>query len=295
MLYDYLCQRKKPNGKSGTKEIELIQAAVESAKNAKTAVLLILGIGTIRNLTKAYEAVVRMVRLATHVTEADISAQHIEYAKNLGMTAAGFLIMAHMASTNKVVEQAKLMESYGADIVYVTASVGTLLPYQVREKIKALRCTLKPETAIGFHGHNNLSLALANSIIAIEEGAKYVDCSIRCLGAEAGNTQTEVLAGVFKKMRIDMEVDFYRIMALAEDIVGPMFSTNHEINRNNLMIGYAGVYSSFKLHAQRAANKFSVDVRDIFVELGRKGVIGGQEDMIVDVAAELNLERKRGI
>jgi 4-hydroxy 2-oxovalerate aldolase len=272
-------------GLSRTHEMELIEAAVSVCKQSKVAVLLLPGIGTIEDLKEAANIGVKMARIATHVTEADISAQHIAVSKELGLETVGFLMMSHMAPAEKLVEQAKLMESYGADVVYVVDSAGALLPHEVRERIRALRQSLKVD--IGFHGHNNLSLAMANTLVAIEEGAKRIDGSVRCLGAGAGNTQTEVLVAVLDRLRIQTGIDLYKMMDLAEDIVAPMLQVPQEITKDSLVLGYAGVYSSFQLHAQRAAKKFGIDSRDILIELGRLKVVGGQEDMIVDVAAEI--------
>lgn len=272
-------------GLSRTNELELIEAAVSVCQQAKVAVLLIPGIGTMKELKQAADLGVKMARIATHVTEADVSAQHIALSKELGLETVGFLMMSHMAPVEKLVEQAKLMESYGADIVYVVDSAGALLPHQVKERISALRQSLNIH--IGFHAHNNLSLAMANSLVAIEEGATRIDGSVRCLGAGAGNTQTEALVAVLDRLGIETGVDLYKIMDLAEDVVAPILQVPQEITRDSLVLGYAGVYSSFLLHAKRAANKFGVDSRDILIELGKRKVVGGQEDMIMDVAAEM--------
>ncbi|MCI0764321.1 4-hydroxy-2-oxovalerate aldolase [Bacillus sp. TL12] len=272
-------------GRSLVDEMKLIEAAVEECKQAKVAVLLIPGIGTIHELKQAKSVGARLVRVATHVTEADVSAQHIHFARELGMEVCGFLMMAHSAPVEKLVEQARFMESYGAQAVYVTDSAGALLPHEVRERIQALRQSLNIE--IGFHGHNNLSVAVANTIAAIEEGATRIDGSVRCLGAGAGNAQTEVLLAVLDRMGYKLDIDLYKMMDLAEDIVAPLLPGPQEIQKGSLVMGYAGVYSSFLLHAERAARKFGVDARDILIELGRRKVVGGQEDMILDVAAEL--------
>lgn len=272
-------------GKSLVDEMTLIEAAVDECKNSKIAVLLIPGIGTMNELKQAKDLGARLVRIATHATEADVSAQHISKARELGMEALGFLMMAHSVPVEKLVEQAKLMESYGAEAVYVTDSAGALLPNEVRERIKALRQTLDIE--VGFHGHNNLSVAVANTIAAIEEGATRIDGSVRCLGAGAGNTQTEVLVAVMERMGIDVGIDLYKMMDVAENIVGPIIPGSQEIKKGSLVLGYAGVYSSFLLHAERAGKRFGIDPRDILVELGKMKVVGGQEDMILDVAAEL--------
>lgn len=272
-------------GKSLVDEMKLIEAAVEECRQSKVAVLLIPGIGTVHELKQAESIGARLVRVATHVTEADVSAQHIHFARELGMEVCGFLMMAHSAPIQKLVEQAKLMESYGAQAVYVTDSAGALLPREVRERIQALRQSLNIE--IGFHGHNNLSVAVANTITAIEEGATRIDGSVRCLGAGAGNAQTEVLLAVLDRMGYTLDVDLYKMMDLAEDIVAPLLPGPQEIQKGSLVMGYAGVYSSFLLHAERAAHRFGVDARDILIELGKRKVVGGQEDMILDVAAEL--------
>ncbi|MGI8384234.1 4-hydroxy-2-oxovalerate aldolase [Robertmurraya sp. P23] len=272
-------------GFSRTNEMELIEAAAATVKQAKISVLLIPGIGTKQELKHAAQLGAKMVRVATHVTEADVAPQHIALAKDLGLETVGFLMMSHMAPTEKLVEQAKLMESYGADTVYVVDSAGALLPHEVKERIRALRQSLSID--IGFHAHNNLSLAMANSITAIEEGARRIDGSIRCLGAGAGNTQTEVLVAVLDRLGIQTGVDLYKMMDVAEEIVAPILEKPQEITKDGLVLGYAGVYSSFLLHAQAAARKFGIDSRDILVELGKMKVVGGQEDMILDVAAEL--------
>lgn len=272
-------------GRSLVNEMKLIEAAVEECRQATVAVLLLPGIGTVHELKQARELGAGLVRVATHVTEADVSAQHIHSARELGMETLGFLMMAHMAPVEKLVEQAKLMESYGAQAVYVTDSAGALLPDQVRERIRALRSSLDIE--VGFHGHNNLSVAVANTMAAIEEGATRIDGSVRCLGAGAGNTQTEVLLAVLERMGLQVGIDLYKMMDVAEDIVGPMLPRSQEINKGSLVLGYAGVYSSFLLHAQRAGKRFGVDPRDILIELGKRKTVGGQEDLILDVAAEL--------
>ncbi|MGE7884081.1 4-hydroxy-2-oxovalerate aldolase [Bacillus sp. NPDC094077] len=272
-------------GKSLVNEMKLIEVAVEECKQAKVAVLLIPGIGTIHELKQAKNVGAKLVRVATHVTEADVSAQHIQFARELGMEVCGFLMMAHSAPVEKLVEQAKLMEDYGAEAIYVTDSAGALLPHEVRERIRALRQSLNVE--IGFHGHNNLSVAVANTVAAIEEGATRIDGSVRCLGAGAGNAQTEVLLAVLDRMGYKLDIDLYKMMDLAEDVVAPLLPVPQEIQKGSLVMGYAGVYSSFLLHAERAAKRFRVDARDILIELGKRKVVGGQEDMILDVAAEL--------
>ena len=247
--------------------MELIEAAVSVAGDSKIAVLLLPGIGTLTELKEAASLGAKMVRVATHVTEADVAPQHIAMGKELGMEAVGFLMMSHMAPVEKLVEQAKLMESYGADIVYMTDSAGYFLPEQVTERISRLRQELQCE--IGFHGHNNLSMAMANSVAAIKAGATRIDGSVRCFGAGAGNTQTEVLIAVCERMGIKTGIDLYKIEDLAEEIVAPLLPVTPTITREAITLGYAGVYSTFAYHAKRAAAQFGVDARDILIELGK--------------------------
>ena len=278
-------------GLSLTDEMKLIEAAVEAVNQAKIAVLVLPGIGTIDEMKQAAKLGIKMARIATHVTEADVSAQHLAAAKELGLETVGFLMMSHMAPTSKLVEQALLMESYGAETVYVVDSAGALLPHQVSERIHALKEHLSIN--IGFHAHNNLSLALANTLAAIDKGATRIDGSIRCLGAGAGNTQTEVLAAVLEKLGYQTGIDLYKTMDIAENIVAPILEKPQEITKDSLVLGYAGVYSSFLLHSQRAAKRFGIDSRDILLELGRRKVVGGQEDMIIEVAAEIASQREK--
>ncbi len=272
-------------GFSKEHDIALIRAAAEVAGDSKITVLLIPGIGTIHHLKEAYEAGARVVRVATHVTEADVSKQHIETAKALGMEAFGFLMMSHSASPEKVLEQALLMESYGADAVYVTDSAGAMLPSDVQNRIRLLRAHLNIE--IGFHAHNNLSLAVANTLVAIQEGATRIDGSICCLGAGAGNTQTEVLVAVLNRMGIETCIDLYQILDLADYVRANILPHPQDITTGSLVMGYAGVYSSFLRHANIAAEKVGVDARDILVELGKLNVVGGQEDTIIEVAQKI--------
>ena len=272
-------------GMSHTNEMNLISAASDVVSKAKIAVLLLPGIGTVQHLKEAATRGAKIARIATHVTEADVSKQHISFAKELGLEAVGFLMMSHMATTEKLLEQASLMESYGADVVYVVDSAGALLPHQVKERVQCLHNSL--DIPIGFHAHNNLSLAVANSLVAIEQGATRIDGSIRCLGAGAGNTQTEVLVSVLDRLKIQTGIDVYKMMDVAEEIVAPILQKPQEITREGLLLGYAGVYSSFLVHANKAAKQFKVDAKDILIELGKRKVVGGQEDMIVDIAAEM--------
>jgi 4-hydroxy-2-oxovalerate aldolase len=272
-------------GRSAADEAELLQAAGDVIKKAKLTVLLLPGIGTIEDLKMAADCGAQAVRVATHVTEADISQQHLEMAKKLGMMAVGFLMMVHMAPPEQVVEQAKLLESYGADYVNIADSAGALLPEGVAARVGAVAQALK--IPVGFHAHNNLSLATANSLAAIEAGATFIDGTCRGLGAGAGNTQIEVLTGVLEKKGYETGVDFYKIMDVAEDIVEPLMKRPQVISNAPLLLGYSGVYSSFLLHTYRAAERFHLDPRNILAELGRRKMVGGQEDMIVDVAYQL--------
>jgi len=270
-------------------EEELLRAAAEEMTQAKLAVLILPGIGVATDLEMAYECGARVARVATHCTEADISAEHIHIAKQLGMEVNTFLMMSHMIEPKQLLEQAKLMESYGADCINVVDSAGALLPDGVRARVATLKEGLNCK--VGFHGHNNLGLAIGNTLAAIEEGADYVDGSTCGLGAGAGNAQTEVLAAVLEKAGYETGVDLYKIMDAAEDVVLPILKRPIRVDRDSLTIGYAGVYSSFLLHARRAAERFGVDARDILMEMGRRKAVGGQEDLILIVAQELAAER----
>ncbi len=272
-------------GLSAVDELKLIEAAAEECQKSKVAVLLIPGIGIKDDLKNAISAGAKMARIATHVTEADVAAQHIAFSREMGLKTVGFLMMAHMAPVNVIVEQAKLFESYGAEIVYVTDSAGYLLPHQVTERIKALKEHIGCE--VGFHAHNNMSLAMANSLAAIEAGATYIDGSLRALGAGSGNTQTEVLIAVLERLGIQTGVNLYDIIDVANNVVAPYLPRPQEISGSSLIMGYAGVYSSFLLHTEKAAKQFGVDERDILVELGRRKTVGGQEDLIYEVAQGL--------
>lgn len=268
-----------------------IEAVASRMKHAVVSVLLIPGLGTMRELDEAYEAGARSVHVATHCTEADTAPQHIAHARKLGMDTSGFLMMAHLNDAEGLTEQGLLMESYGAQTVYVTDSAGAMLGEDVRAAIASLRAALKPETEIGFHGHHNLGLAVSNSVIAIEEGASRIDASLAGLGAGAGNCPTEVLAAVLDRMGVETGVDLFKVMDAAEDIVVPFMDQIVRADREALTLGYAGVYSTFLLHAKRAAERFGIPARDILVELGARKMIAGQEDMIIDTAMTLAKER----
>ena len=267
-------------------------AVVPKMKQAKVSALLLPGIGTVDHLLMAKDLGVSCIRVATHCTEADVSQQHISKAADLGLDTVGFLMMAHMVPSETIVAQAKLMEGYGANCIYCTDSAGYMLPDEVSQKIGALRQALKSETEIGFHGHHNLGMGIANSLAALEAGARRIDGSVAGLGAGAGNTPLEVLVAVLERMGAEHGIDLYKIMDAAEDIVVPMMEHPIRIDRNALTLGYAGVYSSFLLFAKRAEQKYGVSARDILVELGRRGTVGGQEDMIEDLA--LTMAKQKG-
>ncbi len=270
---------------------EYISAVASRMKRAKVSVLLIPGLGTMKDLQAAFDAGARSVHVATHCTEADTSPQHIAYARKLGMDTTGFLMMAHLNDAAGIAAQGRLMESYGAHTVYVTDSAGYMLPEDVKARVGALRDALRPETEIGFHGHHNLGMGIANSIAAIEAGATRIDGSAGGLGAGAGNTPLEVFAAVCERMGIETGVDLFKLMDVAEDIIVPMMDHVVRVDRESLILGFAGVYSTFLLHAKRAAERFGVPARDILVELGRRKMIGGQEDMIQDTAMTMAKER----
>jgi 4-hydroxy-2-oxovalerate/4-hydroxy-2-oxohexanoate aldolase len=266
---------------------EYLRAVVPCLKRARVSALLLPGIGTVEHLKMAVDCGTKTIRVATHCTEADVAEQHIGMASKLGVDTVGFLMMAHMIPPEALLRQAKLMESYGANCVYCTDSAGTMLPEDVTARIGLLRAELRPETEVGFHGHHNLSMGVANSLAAIDAGAARIDASAAGLGAGAGNTPLEVFVAVLDRMGVVHGVDLYKVMDVAEDLVVPMMDAPVRIDRDALILGYAGVYSSFLLFAKRAAERYGVSSRDILVEMGRRKTVGGQEDMIEDVALDM--------
>jgi 4-hydroxy-2-oxovalerate/4-hydroxy-2-oxohexanoate aldolase len=266
---------------------EYLRAVVPKMKHAKISALSLPGIATIDELRMAVDCGVSTIRIATHCTEADISVQHIGMAKNLGVDTVGFLMMAHMNPPAALAEQARIMEGNGANCVYVTDSAGYMLPDDVRESVGALRDALDSDTEVGFHGHHNLGMGVANSVAAIEAGANRIDASVAGLGAGAGNTPMEVFVAVLDRMGVQHGTDLYGLMDVAEDLVVPLTEKPVRVDRDALTLGYAGVYSSFLLFAKRYEEQYGVPARDILVELGRRKTVGGQEDMIEDVALDL--------
>jgi 4-hydroxy-2-oxovalerate/4-hydroxy-2-oxohexanoate aldolase len=272
---------------------EYLTAVCKEMKNTKVSALLLPGIGTVDHLQMAVDCGISTIRIATHCTEADVSEQHLTMASQIkGLDKVGFLMMAHMIEADELVAQLKLMEGYGANCVYITDSAGYMLPDDVSSRVALARAELKPETELGFHGHHNLAMGIANSLAAVEAGANRIDGSLAGLGAGAGNTPLEVFIAVCERMGIETGVDLFKAMDIAEDKIVPMMDHLVRVDRDSLTLGYAGVYSSFLLFAKRSAEKYKLSTRDILVELGRRRTVGGQEDMIEDLA--LDMARERG-
>jgi 4-hydroxy 2-oxovalerate aldolase len=279
-------------GFSGTDEIELIRAAVDEATAARIAVLLLPGVGTVEDLKNAHAAGASVARIATHCTEADVSGQHFGAARELGMETVGFLMLAHRLEPDALARQARIMVDAGAECVYVVDSAGAMVLADAQARVQALLTEVGDQAQVGFHGHQNLSLGVANSVLAVQAGARQIDGALCALGAGAGNAPTEVLAATFDRLGLRTGVDVPGVLAAAEDVVAPFIPRLPWMDRSSIVQGYAGVYSSFLLHAQRAAERYGVPAHAILEKVGEAGYVGGQEDMIIDVALALREERE---
>ncbi|MET8249330.1 4-hydroxy-2-oxovalerate aldolase [Streptomyces sp. NPDC005202] len=279
-------------GFSKVDEIQLIRAAVDEATAAKIAVLLLPGVGTVENLKAAHEAGASVARIATHCTEADVSIQHFGAARDLGMETVGFLMLSHRIEPDALAKQARIMVDAGAQCVYVVDSAGALVLSDAQARVQALVHEIGAQAQVGFHGHQNLSLGIANSVLAYQGGAKQIDGALCALGAGAGNSPTEVLAATFERLGISTGVDVQGALAAAEDVVKPFIPRLPWMDRSSVVQGYAGVYSSFLLHAERASERYGVPAHEILQRVGEAGYVGGQEDMIIDIALQLSQERE---
>lgn len=274
-------------GFSLTPELELIKAAVDEAKQAEIAVLMLPGLGTIHDLNRAHDVGASVARIATHCTEADISIQHFQHARGLGMETVGFLMLSHRVGPEELAKQARVMADAGCQCVYVVDSAGALILEDVSNRVSALVSELGTDAQVGFHGHQNMSFGVANSVFAVRAGAKQIDGTLVALGAGAGNSPTEVLAAAFDRLNIETSVNVQSLMAAAENVIKPIITRMPVMDRASIMQGYAGVYSSFLIHAERAEIRYGVPAWQILEEIGKAGYVGGQEDMIIDVAIQL--------
>jgi 4-hydroxy 2-oxovalerate aldolase len=281
-------------GFSRVDEFDLIRAAVEEAKQAKIAVLMLPGLGTVEHLRHAHEVGASVARIATHCTEADVSIQHFGAARDLGMETVGFLMLSHKATPAVLAQQARIMVNAGAQCVYVVDSAGALVLSDAQERVQALLDEIGTEAQVGFHGHQNLSLGVANSVLAYQAGARQIDGALCALGAGAGNSPTEVLAATFDRLGVRTGVDVQGLLAAAEDVVRPFIPRLPWMDRASITQGYAGVYSSFLLHAERAGERYGVAAHAILERVGKAGYVGGQEDMIIDIALQLQQEQELG-
>jgi 4-hydroxy 2-oxovalerate aldolase len=273
-------------------ELELVAAAAGEVENAKIACLLLPGVGTVEHMRAAADAGARVVRIATHCTEADISIQHFGLARELGLETVGFLMLSHMTPPDRLAEQARIMVDAGCQCVYVVDSAGALILDDATDRVAALLDAIGDRADVGYHGHNNLALGVANSILAWRVGARQIDGSTRALGAGAGNSPTEVLVAVFERLGVRTGIDLPAILEAAEEVVRPIMTREPVMDRDAIMLGYTGSYSSFLLHAKRASERYGVPAHEILAEVGRRRYVGGQEDMLIDVAIELAAAKK---
>jgi 4-hydroxy 2-oxovalerate aldolase len=274
-------------GFSAVDELELIAAAVDAARRARIAVLLVPGIGTVADLRRARDAGAAVVRVATHCTEADVAIQHFGMARELGMETAGFLMLSHMAPPEELARQARIMVDAGCQTVNVVDSAGALILDEASDRVTAILAEVGGEARVGYHGHNNLAMGVANSVLAQRAGAASIDGSVRALGAGAGNSPTEVLVAVFDRLGVQTGIDLPAILAVAEEVMRPIMVREPAMDRSSIMLGHAGAYSSFLIHAERAQERYGVPAHEILAEVGRRRYVGGQEDMIIDVALSL--------